>query len=57
MSDKVVIMSSRPGIIKKIKNIDLPRPRDRASSDFMLIKAEILEEFHLGMEYPFAYAI
>jgi sulfonate transport system ATP-binding protein len=57
LSDKVVIMSSRPGIIKKIINVPLSRPRDRASSDFTMIKAEILEEFHLGTEYPFAYAI
>ena len=57
LSDKVVIMSSRPGIIKKIIDVPLSRPRDRASSDFTRIKAEILEEFHLGTEYPFAYAI
>ena len=57
LSDKVIIMSSRPGIIKKIIDIPLPRPRDRAGSDFMQIKAEILKEFHLGTEYPFAYAI
>ncbi len=57
LSDKVVIMSSRPGVIKKIIDVQLSRPRDRASSDFMRIKAEILQEFHLGTEYPFAYAI
>ncbi|MEI6757561.1 MAG: ABC transporter ATP-binding protein [Chlorobium sp.] len=57
LSDKVVIMSSRPGVIKKIIDIPSSRPRDRASSEFMQIKAEILEEFHLGTEYPFAYAI
>ena len=57
LSDKVVIMSSRPGIVKKIIDIPSARPRDRASSDFMKIKAEILKEFHLETEYPFAYAI
>jgi sulfonate transport system ATP-binding protein len=57
LSDKVVIMSARPGVIKKIIDVPLARPRDRASSDFMQIKAEILKEFHLGTEYPFAYAI
>jgi len=57
LSDKVVIMSSRPGIVKKIISVPLARPRDRAGSDFMQIKAEILKEFHLGTEYPFAYAI
>jgi len=57
LSDKVVIMSSRPGVIKKIIDIPSSRPRDRASSEFMQIKAEILKEFHLETEYPFAYAI
>jgi len=57
LSDKIIIMSSRPGIINKIINIPSSRPRDRASSEFMQIKAEILNEFHLGSEYPFAYAI
>ena len=57
LSDKVVIMSSRPGVIKKIIDVPSSRPRDRASSEFMQIKAEILKEFHLGTEYPFAYAI
>ncbi len=57
LSDKIIIMSSRPGIINKIINIPATRPRDRASSEFMQIKAEILNEFHLGSEYPFAYAI
>lgn len=57
LSDIVVIMSSRPGVIKKVINISSVRPRDRASSEFMQVKAEILKEFHLGTEYPFAYAI
>ena len=57
LSDTVVIMSSRPGVIKKIIDVPSSRPRDRASSEFMQIKAEILKEFHLGTEYPFAYAI
>jgi len=57
LSDKVVIMSSRPGVIKKIIDVPSSRSRDRASSEFMQIKAEILKEFHLGTEYPFAYAI
>lgn len=57
LSDKVVIMSSRPGTIKRIIPVDLPRPRDRAAYDFMKLKDEILEEFHLHAEKVFSYAI
>ncbi|NTW48146.1 MAG: ABC transporter ATP-binding protein [Chlorobiales bacterium] len=57
LSDKVVIMSSRPGIIKKIVDVPLARPRDRSSYDFIQLKEEILKEFHLGVEHPFVYAI
>jgi ABC-type nitrate/sulfonate/bicarbonate transport system ATPase subunit len=57
LSDKVVIMSSRPGTIKKIIQVELPRPRDRASYDFMKLKEEILEEFQLHAENVFSYAI
>jgi ABC-type nitrate/sulfonate/bicarbonate transport system ATPase subunit len=57
LSDKVVIMSSRPGTIKKIIPIPLARPRDRAAYDFVKLKEEILEEFQLHAEKYFSYAI
>ncbi len=57
LSDKIVIMSSRPGTIKKIVPVQLPRPRDRASFEFLRIKDEVLAELHLGAEKPFSYAI
>jgi ABC-type nitrate/sulfonate/bicarbonate transport system ATPase subunit len=47
LSDRVVILSRRPGRIKKIINVSLPHPRDRESYEFVSIKEEILEEFHL----------
>jgi len=55
LSDKVVIMSKRPGKISKIINVDLPRPRDRSSSDFISIRRKIYQEFfqhsNLDLEY------
>ena len=44
LSDRVVIMSARPGTVKQIVKIHLPRPRDyemRLSAKFNEIKAEI----------------
>ncbi|HEY5522628.1 MAG TPA: ABC transporter ATP-binding protein [Desulfuromonadaceae bacterium] len=57
LSDKIVVMSSRPGTIKKIIPVSLARPRDRASYDFVRIKEEVLAEFHLHTEHPFSYSI
>jgi ABC-type nitrate/sulfonate/bicarbonate transport system ATPase subunit len=57
LSDKIVVMSSRPGTIKKIIPVPLARPRDRASYDFVKIKDEVLREFHLHTEHPFNYTI
>jgi ABC-type nitrate/sulfonate/bicarbonate transport system ATPase subunit len=52
LGDRVVIMSSRPGIIKKIIPVELPRPRDRGSADFARLKEALLEEFQLGVQRP-----
>jgi ABC-type nitrate/sulfonate/bicarbonate transport system ATPase subunit len=57
LSDRIVIMSSRPGTIKRIIPVDLARPRDRASFDFIRIREEVLREFHLHTEQPFNYSI
>jgi ABC-type nitrate/sulfonate/bicarbonate transport system ATPase subunit len=57
LSDKIAIMSSRPGTIKKIIPVPLARPRERASYDFVKIKEQVLEEFHLHTEHPFSYTI
>jgi sulfonate transport system ATP-binding protein len=55
LSDKIVIMSKRPGKISKIINAKLPRPRDRSSLDFISIRREIYQEFfqhsNIDMEY------
>jgi sulfonate transport system ATP-binding protein len=57
LSDKIVIMSSRPGRIRKVIPVPLSRPRERASYDFVKIKEEVLREFHLHTEHPFNYTI
>ncbi len=57
LSDKVAIMSGRPGSFKKTISIPLARPRDRTSYDFMKLKEDILEEFQLHAKNAFSYAI
>jgi ABC-type nitrate/sulfonate/bicarbonate transport system ATPase subunit len=57
LSDRIVITSCRPCKIKRVIPIDLPRPRDRDSFEFIKIKEELLKEFHLQAEHFFSYAI
>ena len=57
LGDRVIIMSSRPGTIKKTIPVDLPRPRDRGSYEFMQLRSTIYAEFFKQEDKPFAYAI
>lgn len=45
LANRIIIMSSRPGKIKKIIDIHLPYPRNRGSTDFAYYKKIILQEF------------
>ncbi|MDR0791275.1 MAG: ABC transporter ATP-binding protein, partial [Methanomassiliicoccaceae archaeon] len=44
LSDRIVIMTKRPGRIKEIIDIPWPRPRDRASPEFTALRKRILTE-------------
>jgi sulfonate transport system ATP-binding protein len=45
LADKIIVMSSRPGRITKIVDIDLAEPRDRNTFEFLEIRKEIFNEF------------
>lgn len=45
LGDRIVVMSSRPGTIKKIIDVNMGRPRERSSTEFMIIRKEIYKEF------------
>lgn len=42
MADRIVVLTSRPGMIKEVVPIDLPRPRDRTSPDFAAVRRYVL---------------
>ena len=48
MSDRIVIMTPRPGRIERNIDITIQRPRERNSSDFVRLRGEILEHLHLA---------
>jgi len=57
LGDRVVVMAGKPGTIKKVVRVTLPRPRDRSSYEFVGIRKEIFAEFFAEAEKPFAYQI
>jgi ABC-type nitrate/sulfonate/bicarbonate transport system ATPase subunit len=48
MSDRIIIMTQRPGTIDQIISITLSRPRDRSSADFLQLRGDILELLHFA---------
>jgi len=43
LSDRVVVLTARPGTIKDMVQIDLPRPRDRTGAEFARIRRYVLD--------------
>jgi ABC-type nitrate/sulfonate/bicarbonate transport system ATPase subunit len=48
MSDRIVIMTQRPGRIERTIPVELDRPRDRSSADFLQLRGQILELLHFA---------
>ena len=52
LSDRIVIMTSRPGKISEIMNVDFPQPRHRGGNEFISMRTRLLEKFHMATAYP-----
>lgn len=48
MSDRIAIMTPRPGRIERLIDVPLPRPRQRSSPQFLELRGAILEMLHLA---------
>ena len=48
MSDRIFIMTPRPGRIDRVIPLDIERPRDRSHPDFLRLRSEILQLLDFG---------
>jgi NitT/TauT family transport system ATP-binding protein/sulfonate transport system ATP-binding protein len=48
MTDRIFLMTPRPGRIERVIDNPLRRPRQRNSPGFLKLRAEILEMLHLA---------
>jgi ABC-type nitrate/sulfonate/bicarbonate transport system ATPase subunit len=46
MSDRIAVMTARPGRIERVIEVALARPRERVSPEFLRLRASILEMLH-----------
>lgn len=44
LADRIIVLTTRPGRIKNIYEIKLPRPRDRGNPEFINLRKTILDE-------------
>ena len=47
LSDRIIIMTPRPGKIESIVKVNLSRPRVRTDPEFLALRTDILERLHL----------
>ncbi len=52
LSDRIVIMTPRPGRISEIIEVQLGRPRARDDYDFITLRSQILKKLHLAGSKP-----
>lgn len=45
LGDRVVVMQPNPGRIRRVLDIDLPRPRNRSDSRFIALRDDVLSDF------------
>jgi ABC-type nitrate/sulfonate/bicarbonate transport system ATPase subunit len=48
MSDRILIMTPRPGRIDRTISVGINRPRDRSRTEFLRLRSEILQLLHLA---------
>lgn len=57
LSDRILVMGKNPGVIRKEIKVDMARPRERNSYDFMSIRREIFRDFFKESDMEIEYYI
>ena len=52
LSDRIVIMTPRPGKISEVMDIKFPHPRHRGGTEFLALRKSLLEKFSLASAMP-----
>ncbi len=52
LSDRIFIMTPRPGKIKNLIKVDFPHPRHRSGTEFLSLRRDILELLELASAQP-----
>ena len=50
LSDRIVIMTPRPGCIREVIDVDMHHPRNRNGHDYVHLRKKLLEKFHMASE-------
>jgi hypothetical protein len=50
LADRIVVLSSRPGTIRKQIRLNLPRPRDLDSPDYLDVRDEIFHTIGMSLK-------
>jgi NitT/TauT family transport system ATP-binding protein len=50
LADRVVVLSARPGTIRKEIRVDLPRPRDLDSPEYLDVRDEIFHTIGMSLK-------
>ena len=57
LGNRVVVMTSRPGRIRKIEDVHIVNPRQTTGTNFQNIKEKIYKEFFADNDTQFSYNI
>jgi len=49
LADRIVVLTGRPGSVRELISIGLPRPRDRTSAEFAAIRRHVLDMMNESM--------